>query len=418
MSINIAVIGSKEFIDQIKSAASELSNIRIDPYIYKKPQDTAEIIRKVKSCDVLFFSGALPYYFSKAVRENLPIPSLYLVTDEFTISSTLLSISYNRKISLDRISIDHIDSSVVNNVFNEIDIRFNHEQFLNFSPMLEKNQFDLMSIVNFHLSLWKQGKVDLALTSIHAVYDRLQALGVPAIRLTETKKILISGLNNAKKQAELHKRKASQVAAGYISADLTQEQIRAFAHHIHASFQQIDEGMTVFYSTRGEIETLMEQDFLRNFMSNYTSFLFGFGYGATIKEAEQNAKIALTFSESEEAAKYGYILTEEKELLGPLPHINKQVHLKNDHAHLFEIAKQTKLSPANLSKVIQFSSSRQDLHFTAKDLAEYLQITRRSTERIIKRLLDNGYLKVVGEEMTYQKGRPRAIYQLNIPIYF
>jgi predicted transcriptional regulator len=57
------------------------------------------------------------------------------------------------------------------------------------------------------------------------------------------------------------------------------------------------------------------------------------------------------------------------------------------------------------------------LHFTSADLAEYLQLTRRSAERMIKKLHDHGYIKVVGEEMIYKQGRPRAIYQLNMPIY-
>ena len=45
-----------------------------------------------------------------------------------------------------------------------------------------------------------------------------------------------------------------------------------------------------------------------------------------------------------------------------------------------KIAKETKLSPANLSKIIQFSQSHPSLKFTAADLSEYLQVTRRSTE--------------------------------------
>ncbi|MDD1368253.1 hypothetical protein PTB13_09285, partial [Bacillus sp. MHSD17] len=50
------------------------------------------------------------------------------------------------------------------------------------------------------------------------------------------------------------------------------------------------------------------------------------------------------------------------------------------------------------------------------DLSEYLQVTRRSTERLLKKLVDYGYAHICGEEMPYQQGRPRAIYELNLPL--
>ena len=66
-------------------------------------------MNQLKPCDVVFFSGALPYYFSKKEREQLPVPTLYLAQDELTISSSLLAAIYHKQVSFDRISIllDH-----------------------------------------------------------------------------------------------------------------------------------------------------------------------------------------------------------------------------------------------------------------------------------------------------------------------
>jgi DNA-binding MarR family transcriptional regulator len=224
-------------------------------------------------------------------------------------------------------------------------------------------------------------------------------------------------LQDAKNQAEFHKSKASQVAVGYVSANIVQEEAEPFAHTINATFQKLDENLVTFYSTRGDIEALMEQDFLADFFKNKGPVMVGFGYGATTTDADRNAKVALRFAEKEEVDSCVYILTEEKELLRPFPHTRKHHRLKNNDPELFEVAKQTKLSPANLSKLIEFSKSRQTVQFTAADLADYLQVTRRSTERILKKLGDHGYVKIVGEEMTYQQGRPRAIYQLELPVH-
>lgn len=417
MSIKIAVIGSSEFIDNILTIATQIADIEIVPYIYQEPEEAAELVKTMKPCDVVFFSGALPYFFARKYREKLPIPSIYRTTDEMAVATSLLSIFYNYNTVPERISIDLIDSSVVTNVLEEIELNVHPLNVLEYRQMIE-DHFNLAEIVSFHQTLWKQGKIDLALTSIHAVYDRLQSLGVPAMRITDPKISLIRCLQEAKAQAELFKSKAAQVAVGYISANVSQEYLHAFARKIHASVQYRDESLFVVYTTRGNIEALLEQDLLYNFLKkSQVSVKVGFGYGATIAEAEQNAKVALQFSEKDSGDPCGYILTENKELLGPFPLERKQHRLKNDHPKFLSVAKQTKLSPANLSKIMEFSKSRQSLHFTAADLSDYLQITRRSTERILKKLLDHGYVRVVGEEMTYQQGRPRAIYELNMPVY-
>lgn len=415
MATKIAVIGSHEFINRIETVSPLVADIEIDPYIYQKPQDASGLVRKMKPCDVILFSGALPYYFSEKDRENLPIPAVYLATDEMAIASSLLSILYNQHINPERISIDIIDSSVVTNVLNEIHVAV-PSHVLDYRQFVEKD-FDLDQIVQFHMALWKQEKVDLALTSIHAVYDKLQTLKIPSIRINDPKVSLIRGLQHAKNQAELYKSKASQVAVGYISASIPQASMARFAQKIHASFQKLDDTLFIFYSTRGDIEAMIGQNFSHGSISDKKPVTVGFGFGATTTEAERNARVALHFAEKDGAAHCCYVLTGDKELLGPFPNEAKQQRLKNDDPELFEIARETRLSPANLSKLVEFSRSRQSPHFTAADLSEYLQVTRRSAERILKKLSDHGYAERVGNEMTYQQGRPRAIYQMNMPIY-
>lgn len=420
MTTKIAVIGSADFIDTILSVAPRIDGIQIDPYVYLQPQEAADLIRHLKPCDAVFFSGALPFYASKEMREQLPIPSVFLEQDEMTIATSLLSLLHHKDIPIDRISIDLIDSSFVSNVLMDIGIN-RSPHVMDYAAMLP-NKIDIPEIVDFHYSRFKLGVIDFALTSVHAVYDQLQALGLPSQRMLDPTKSLIRGLQDAKAQADLAKSLSAKVAASFVSSltphNLQIKHLDDFARGLHGSFQQVDEYSFILYSTRGDIEALMKTSAFRDFLLTWQDFIaVGFGYGATATEAKQNAKIARSFALNHENESCGYILTEEKELLGPFPKENKVQNLKNDHPELLQIAKETKLSPANLSKIIQFSRSRQSLQFTTADLSNYMQVTRRTTERILKKLVDHGYVTVIGEEMTYQQGRPRAIYELNIPIY-
>jgi hypothetical protein len=413
LATKIAVIGSREFFTKLLTVALQVPDITIEPYIYQQPQEAAELVRNIKPCDVLFFSGALPYYFSKKHLEDLTIPTLILTQDEIAVASSLLAITHKSNIPFERISIDLFDASNINHVLSECEIRIESLKIMELQKMFE-GSFNLDSIVKFHFNFWKQGLTETALTSVHAVYNRLQSLGVPAIRMSDPEISLLRGLQTARHHAALFKSKAAQVAVGYLSLqDPQQEQITNLAHTLNAYIQPLNQTLFVLYSTRGEID----KNRLNEFLANWQGTIFtGFGFGSTVKEAEQHAKIALRFAEKELNSKSGYILTEDKELVGPFPYEHKQHSLKNDHPELLQVAKETKLSPSNLSKIIEFGKSRQSRQFTSADLTDYLQVTRRSTERIIKKLVDTGYVKIVGEEMVYHQGRPRAIYELHITL--
>lgn len=422
MQTRIAVISSAEFFDRIQSVSHHVPNIELEGYIYQQPQEATELIKQIKPCDVVFLSGTLPYLFSKKHHEKLPIPVLYMAQDEMTVASTLLAALYHKKITLERISIDLYDSSIVSNVLDAVDIETRPIHIINYDTILQKEPYNFEQLVSFHQTLWEQGAIDLAITSVHLVYDLLVAKGIPAIRMADPKTSLIRNLQDAKSKAEFVKSQASQVAVGYLSFStvLNEDQmkkVQAFAHEMYATVQQTNDHQFVLYSTRGDIETL-KPSVLDELLSKSQKIAAGFGYGTTMKDADKNALIALSFAEKNPEDICCYILTEDKDLLGPYPQTHNQQKLVNDHPDLYLIAQKAKLSPANLSKIIEFAKDSQMNHFTSADLADYLQVTRRSAERIIKKLIDHGYILIVGEEMTYQQGRPRALYQLNIPIYY
>ncbi|MBJ8110618.1 transcriptional regulator [Bacillus cereus group sp. N6] len=419
MMIKIAVVGSKEFMENLLPIAHKLEEIEIDPYIYLHPAESSELLKRLKPCDFIFFSGDLPYYMAKEIREQLRIPSTYLQQDETTVASSILSVMYHQRIQPHKISIDLVDRSFITNVFHDIGIKEN-PQVLDYENMLWSKD-EINRVIDFHVAKYQSGDAHLALTSIHAVYDELQKIGIPSERMIDPKQSIIHGLKDAKIKAELAKSHSATVGACMISSlELREgllEQLDAISKELRGSFKKVDEMTFILYTTRGDIESIIKTNMINNlFASIEGTIAIGFGYGKTVKEAEQNAKIAQSFAKNNPIDHCFYILTSDKELFGPFPKEQRVQSLKNDNPELMKIAKETKLSPANLSKIIQFSQSHPSLKFTAADLSEYLQVTRRSTERLLKKLVDYGYAHICGEEMPYQQGRPRAIYEMNLPV--
>lgn len=420
MAIKIAVIGPTDFMHNITLLAEQIKDVEIVPYIYSQPEESDSITRELKPCDVVFYSGGLPYYFSAEARKHLTIPATYMEQDEMVIAISLLSITHNYKLSIEQLSVDVFNSAYFSAVLEDIGAPQAPHHVMDFVSMLPSN-FGIQKIVQFHQNLFQSGQTKMALTSIYSVYDQLIGLGVPAVKMTDPSKALFRGLLDAKAKAEFVKKHAATIAVCHInlpsSFTYPDERVANFANAIRASVHQRGKFGLSLFSTRGDIESVINTDIFQKFLQSWEEpAAVGFGYGETAPEAEEHAKAAQRFADHERTS-CGYILTENKELFGPYPDDVRFQRLINDQPEHVKLAKSIKISPANLSKIIQFAKSRQSLQFTAADLSAYLQVTRRSAERMIKKMADHGSIKIVGEEMTYMQGRPRALYELNIPIY-
>jgi predicted transcriptional regulator len=145
-----------------------------------------------------------------------------------------------------------------------------------------------------------------------------------------------------------------------------------------------------------------------------SSLKIGIGYGYTMNEAENHATEALYFTEKQTKDKTTiFLLDEDKKLIGPLFENEKQYALKNENQDIQILADQLKMTAKNLIRFFDFVRTHQFRSFSAQELADYLAVSRRSAERLIKRFLEHQLLSITGEEQPYDHGRPRSLYNLS-----
>ncbi|MEK5531799.1 MULTISPECIES: hypothetical protein [unclassified Viridibacillus] len=413
MSTKIAVICSKAFMNRLNIISHEVPHIQLDFYIYNSPEETPNLMKQVKPCDVLLLAGTLPYLYAKHLLHQWPIPWTYIKQDETMISTTILSAIAKHNVTIDRLSIDVMSSTFIQNVLH--DIQF--EGQLPFTQEIELSTPTKQLLTN-HIALWQSRQIDLVITSIHAIYDELTALDIPVIRMLDPKSSIIRHLNESISLSQLTKFESAKAVAGIIEFNEAThnplQTVDQLATIIHASYQQVDTCRFELFTTYGHLQNALTQNKLESFFTvSEKSVKLVFGYGESILEAQRNAQHALNYASPNAI----YILTENKELQGPFPNKASTLSLQAKDPYIVLMAKETKLSPLNISKIMAFSKARQSLQFTAHDLSEHLQVTRRTTERILKKLVEHNYAKIVGEEMTYQQGRPRSLYELNFSTY-
>lgn len=418
MNTKIALIGSRDFTEHVQaSIAPRLNGIDLIPYIYSEPQEAEKLISTIVPCDAVLFSGALPYFFTKEACKELTVPVLYLEQDETALTTSLFHILQYHEIKPEHVSIDLMDTAFVDHIMTDLHLQNPPQYVMDYKSSLPHN-FSINEYATFHQRLFQEGKTRFALTSIHSVYDRLVQLNIPCMRMIDPAKSLMRTINEARSQALLSKRKASTIAAVRLIVQEKNSGLQKLVHLMEGTLQKKDDdsAYTVF-SNRGSIENLLETAEFHSFFQVNQPVLAGFGYGHTAAQAEENAETALSFASKYDTESCAFIVNEDKELSGPYPDKNKKQQLKYNHPDMLSLAKQLKLSPANLSKIMQFYKNRTFRDFTAAELSDYMQISRRSAERILKKLVDNGSARITGEEMTYAQGRPRAVYELSFPMY-
>ncbi|GLC88089.1 hypothetical protein [Lysinibacillus piscis] len=411
MPTKIAVICSKAFVKRIISIAQNIENIQLEFYLYNQPQESPMLLKQIKPCDAILIGGTLPYLYAKSELPNIPIPWNYVKQSEASISTTLLSVIANQGIPLHRMSIDVMNPLLVENVLKETEYH-GPKPYVQPISITEPVQ----NILNTHIELWEAQKIDIIVTSVHSIFDELQQLHIPSIRMLDATNSIIQCLEETQAKSLLRKSESVKAAIGLLEiltiTDIAM--VTQIATATHATYKQISANTFELYTTAGHLQKALEKDPLQHLLQQIDQpFKLAFGYGHSIFEATQNAKNALTFAKPFEI----YVLDEYKNLLGPFPNTEVKLTLKTSDPYILQMAKKTSLSPLNISKIIQFSHERQSAQFTAYNLAEYLQVTRRTTERIIKKLVDQNYVKIVGEEMPQQQGRPRTIYELNFATY-
>lgn len=430
MMQRIAVLGSLFFWNNIKQNFSAFPQVQFIHFPYMVPEQSIELIDEAAAhAEILLFAGSISYYYCMDKIKAKQIQAVYIPFDELTLSLSLLSIQHNQKVKLSNMSIDLPKINTLYQVLKEADIIQSPEMHaIDYAWVYDQNEkidhFQIDDYITFHKELYKAGKTELALTSLHAVYEALQQAGIPASYMVERKQTFISTVNKALNTYKNTLLISSQIAVVSIRSrensiankQLWMENLEKVCKTFHARIAQSLQEPYLIFSTRGAIETL-DRIYLTSLMNQFevqfeTSFRIGIGFGYSLHEAESHASQALFFTTKfDEHSSVLCLVDEENRLHGPLFENNKNIALSNNDQHILEIAEKLKMSAKNLNLIRQFNKLNNNRPFSATELAMYLNLSRRSAERMINRLIEQKYLVLSGEEHPYHQGRPRKLYK-------
>lgn len=395
MSIHIAIVGSHEFVATIRSLGSP-EDVRFAYHPYEHPHEAASIAKTLGSFDGVFFSGSFP--FAYATPHLSHVAAHHVVQDETVLLTTLLYATLTHSVSLNQVSLDLVEPERLTSILES----FPNERV---APVVMRIHPELAfeDVIAFHAS-HQAGQAKLAITSIERVHHELVRAGYNSQLMIEPTTTVRHHLDRLIQQVRQQLADAAQFAIiRYETNEQTLHDHLASVRYLGGHLESPHDHNITVLTTKGEVINAFDEDTL----APNGTYLIGIGYGTDYQQADEHAQIALSAASDERIR----IVDDSKRLSFPTRDAHIPYRVTEQLA--FDFIKQAGVSPVNIGKILQFAKRKHE--FTAKELTDYLDVTRRTTERLIKKLHGAGIVDVIGEEMSYSQGRPRAVYKFNFP---
>lgn len=427
MKVKIGLVGPADSLERILQASARyLDSVEFVSGVYKLKEESPEITRELApTCDVILFSGVVPYRIA-ALANVTSKPLLYLPRLGMSLARPLWDMR-QRGQSFDRISIDSFAEQDLQEVAEELGIRFSTVRMVEYGESASYEE-----LADAHESFYRRGITDVALSGLRRTTELLEERGVPCHRVYPTLHTIRESVEKAIFIGQNNRLRAYQTAvfifqlrSGTASASTAYDFLRVknsferilidFANGIFGSLFPFGYNEYILFSTRGAAEE-------PNWMSALFSaaereglvFRGGLGYGTTAYNAEANARKALNRAGgSKESSLFSVDL--DGEIRGPLSRTEPtRYKISESDAGILAVAEASGLSPAHVSKIRALVRSAGRNRFDVEEFAAGLEVSPRSARRILQGLIAAGAARIAAIESSSRAGRPRRLYEVTI----
>lgn len=434
----IGVIGPSDSTElAISVAREEGMEDRVVVRAYGSVEEAPGLAHELDGiCQVLLFTGRVPYALGRRA-EGLQASLQFVPHSGADLYRSLVRLLRDFKGELPRLSLDTIEPHTVVEAFEDLGLD-PPEHIL---PLdVEGDHAGIRSaedIAAFHTARYRAGEVDVCLTCLGSVYAALHEAGIPASRITHTKSVMREALRQADLAARLAMIETTQPAAVLISVpslrldpaddggpyDTQRRRLRAreaildFAERLQGRLADLDDATFVVYTNRGTIESAVQRLSAGHGGALQLQRLpadarVGVGLGATVPEAEDNARRALVMGERDGDL---YVAFADGEVVRTSRDRSPASYrLRETHEPTLRLARQLGLGPLALARLTRALRQVDPSAVTAVELARAYGIEARSARRMITALQRAGIATRLGRQGGPRAGRPQTVYRIDL----
>ena len=435
MRMEIGIIGTEYLRDFIESAMKRLNlGVKHTLYTYDSFSDLAELYQRIPDrITGLITSGSFP---SRIILKTFPDTKRIIRpfnNDNAGLYKLFLQLmKRSRSLDLSRVYADILEASGLDleeYLYGETEITYSdaldsYTASLPLDELLNTEQ----RLLDKHLELWRESKIDLSVTRFSYIATNLERAGFNVQfaypSFSYLRKVCLETVQ-AMRISELH---GKQVAVVQISVKNDGEANRGL-HSLLQSLKRFNTvnqldflirsapfGYEILTSRQvvghitNEFTTCRLQEFLQN-RHDFPIYM-GYGIGEDMYQARINAVDA-----NREAARLPYttscLINERDELIGPLRSGAPLVVSRELSESIRAASQKSGLSYLTIQKIkAVVGSSKESL--TSRDLANKLSITTRSANRFLCSLTEAGLAEIIEVRRGTTKGRPERVYNISL----
>lgn len=433
----IGVIGAADSVRLIMTVAAEeglTDSVIARPYV--SIDEAAGSARELdRVCQVLLLTGR--YLLAQSAQAgDLAAAVQYVPHSGADLYATIVRLLREHG-DLPRISIDTIESKILAEAFEDLELEPPIHQL---DLEVDDGSGAVRSIAElaaFHEARFRDGDVDVCVTCVGAVYERLTAAGVRAVRIRHTKSVMREALRQAYLAERLAMTQSTQPAAVLITMsrpraqagddagpyEAQRRQLRAreavldIAERLQGRLADVDDVTSMVYTSRGTIEQALARvtdghDGPLSFDRLPPDMQVGVGLGRTVSEAEDNARLALTMSQRDGTLHVGLPDGEVVRVARDRPATSYR--LRETHPATLRVAAELGLGPLALTRLTRALQQVDASAVTASELARAYGIEARSARRLITALQRAGIATQLGRQGGAGAGRPQTVYRIDL----
>lgn len=439
MSTKIGIIATPFLEKFIKEQIAKMDlEFEYELFLYNEFRDIPKLFANM-STDItgVMTSGVFP---AAVILKSFPETDKVIEafnSDDAGICRLFLNLYKNNKNwDIDRVHGDFLDligSDLADYLFNDPMRSLNSRiddvvQKLSLEELyvVEQKQFDK------HVSLFKSGKVDCAVTRFSSIVDKLCDIGMEVYFPYPSFSYMYSQFENLLKNISMCKLKNSQPAVINVSVNIgLMESSAGFV--LQSKFMLLEEALRKFCGN-STLEYLVQKNHFgyevltdRKHLLKYTKdfsnctlscflreildfpILVGYGIGVNLYQARLNAANAIR--EAGVSKLGSFVIDEEEQLIGPIGNECSNIATVLDFDSAV-FGSSFPLSPTTVSRVLMATRSLPSSRITARELAFKLGVTTRSANRFLRTMSERGVLEVVAEKSPTTRGRPERVFKI------
>lgn len=415
--MKIAIIGASDSVEKIKKfVKNEYKDIDFVYFKHDEVESLNEIFPLIpRDIDGIFATGIGVY---NSVKEyNFSCPISYAKRGAVGLIKTFFDLYSEGKDLKDKIiSFDAIDTYYINNVIKEFNIPIKNY----YSPENPKDKSEAFHIDN-HLKLYHDHKIDYIFTSFGYIYSLFSDLNLPVRRVYPSRMDITSNINSLIKAININNLdKQSLMVYRFDNKDEKKNEslrnfLKDFSNSVEGFFTESGKTSFTIISNKGFLDDEACLNYMLNTMSReqksaLKDLRVGIATGATIGQAISNADIALSNTSSLENVYFydGHVLKN----IAHYPNDDKTNYLSDERIE--KISLKTGIRTKHIQTIFFSMSALNRNIFTSKEIADILNLTSRSANRIINLLIENKFAKeVLLKGANEGVGRPKRQVEIN-----